>query len=1084
MKPIKLTMQAFGPFKDKEVLDFTDLASSLLLITGDTGAGKTMIFDAISFALYNQCSGTYRATDQLRSHFADPEVDTAVEFIFELNGDLYEIYRRPSYERPSLRGGGLTTVPAQQALKLPDGTLLTKQTEIRNKIQELLGLDADQFKQTALLAQGEFTHLLNASSADRADIFRQLFRTERAKALMEQLKTKADAAAKAFEKEREQAAAALQNLPVTFDEETTKLLEDFLLHDEIVVLPELLNRIRTYLARLQEADQKNEAALKAQKEELKRLEAIKTQEMERAKLGTEFKDNDERLAAIAAKDEQRQKARHLVTLAAKVQSLAGEIDRVAHVTGELDHARQALKEAEAGEEAKNETLTAAQKTMADLEAQKETVDQKDKELEQLRTRYQKAEAKGALEQELMDARVTLEKAKEAVKEKRARVTDCERASDTLLTLQTQKEQWTAERTAHAEKESELKSVKELVMELLPQAQAIQGLFAQKLQADKALLTKEKNKTEAEEAAHLAEVAFQKEQAGRLAKDLEDGTPCPVCGATEHPAPAELSPQALTQADIDALRQQQGLAARAFAAAEADVTLAENRYKDAKKALEANVQKLQKLFNEIFPDSLQKPFYKDTMASLPTTILLIPDVLDDDIEVFLGVLDQLQRVDEALIKLLGHEQMQREEKTREIQSLEEQMTAAKEAGAALKDTREALMAAEADQKEKDAAVVALEATWTAEDFEKIPEADALAASIQTLETEVRDFRAQYETSSEALHTAEKIAAGAVAHRETTAKQVEKLTRDLDKASKQYIAALAEQALEEADLQLVQQHADKIDRYKEQLKAIELQEATLKSRQEAITEQLKALPDPPEGDLESDLTSIAETIEELRQKQYRLHAVAEDLGRRLTTLDRLQPALEAQAERVQTTRFLSNVANGQMKGNIRRDFESFLQAYYFNEVLRLARARFLAMTEQRYELRQRIQTDDLRKKTGLDLNVFDRYTGTERPAETLSGGESFKAALAFALALSDLAQAESGARRLDCLFIDEGFGSLDNDSLEAALDTLLSLSEEERLVAVISHVDLLKELIPLQIRVERSEEGSHLDLSNLHKIHNIQ
>ncbi len=1084
MKPIKLKMQAFGPFKGVETLDFTDLASSLLLITGDTGAGKTMIFDAISFALYNECSGTYRATDQLRSHFAEPEVDTTVEFVFELNGELYEIFRRPSYERESLRGEGLTTVPAQQSLKLPDGTVLTRQSEIREKIQELLGLDAEQFKQTALLAQGEFTTLLNASSADRADIFRQLFRTERAKKLMEALKTEADKEAKAFEKERERAAAALQNLPVDVDEDTAKLLEDFLDHDEIVVLPELMKELRRIFDMSRKTHGKNKEALKKLKAELEEEEKLKARINERAKLEAEFAENQNKLAAIAEKDEQRKEAARLVQLADKAQKIAGERDRVARVGQALDNARQELKEAAAGDENKAEALATATAEKAALDARKPEAEQEKKELEKLSEQHAKAEAKVKLEQELLDARVALEKAKETLKEKRRRVADCENAADELLRLQETKDKLNDARAAHATSADELQSVKALVTELLPQANAIQTLFAQKLQAEQALSDKREAKEATEREAHLAETAFQKEQAGRLAKDLEDGTPCPVCGATEHPAPAELSPQALTQADIDALRQQQGLAARAFATAEADVTLADNRYKDAKKVLEANVKKLQTLFNEIFPDSLQKPFYKDTMASLPTTILLIPEVLDDDSKVFEGVHEQMERVDEALIKLLGHEQMQKEAKARELTACEEKIRAAKEARAALQEAREALNAAESAQKSRNAAVVALEATWKAGDYDVIRDAAELAKEIAALATQVRDFDKELTAAGDVLREAEKASAGAKAHLQTTEKQVTKLEEDLADADAKYRAALAAQELTEDDLARVARYAERIADFKRQLKELELREASLESRQAEIKKQTAELPDTPLEKAETAISELKEKSEQIREEQYRIARVTEDLERRLATLDKLQPALDAQAERVQTTRFLSHVANGQMKGNVRRDFESFLQAYYFNEVLRLARARFLAMTEQRYELRQRIQTDDLRKKTGLDLNVFDRYTGTERPAETLSGGESFKAALAFALALSDLAQAESGARRLDCLFIDEGFGTLDNDSLEAALDTLLSLSEEERLVAVISHVGLLKELIPLQIRVERSEEGSYLDLSNLHKINNMQ
>ena len=906
MRPLKLTISAFGPYAGTVELDFEKLGQKgLYLITGDTGAGKTTIFDAICFALFGEASGHNREPGMLRSKYADPKTPTEVCLTFAYNGREYTVKRNPEYLRPKGRGEGWTKQSADAQLTCPDGKIVTRLKDVNAAIRDIIGLDRDQFSQVSMIAQGDFLKLLLAGTKERQEIFRSIFNTNLYVLLQKKLSENANAVKYQWDDTRlsirqyidgilcpgDSPLAQAGDLPAA---EVAELLDALLAED--AGAQSLLEQ------RLSETERE--------------LESVST---------------------LLAQAEQRAKTAAALTAAETAK---------AEAAGRCRRAKAALER------------ELAQKP------QQEVLQRKITELNLLLPSYDE-----------LDALITGQTgAQAALSGTAAHMDAASRAHDSLSAeLALLKRERTALEHVGAEKEKLLRQKQE-------QADRMQRLTAltdalEDLRAQQALLAKLQAGYLAEES-HAAACqsifdetnrAYLSEQAGIIAGTLTRGKPCPVCGSTEHPAPAVLTENAPAEADVK----------KAKAAAD-----------KARKAAEAA--------------SRRAGEQKGRVATAEGTIRR-------EIEVLLGG----AAIEEAGV--LAH-------------------TAISALSESIGSLQARLRKAVQDEGRK------------AELDRQIPQKEAAIAEKEAALTALKEKLAGLRASAEEM-----------------AKQAEALRSKLVFPSK--AAAQSEKGFLEKTLKALQEGQKKAEA---EDAACEKQLAVLSAQLQQLRGQLAQLPETDRPGLESKKAGLTEQKAVILAELKTLHArLTANTASRKNIAGKARE-LAALEEKMAWMRSLSATANGQVPGKEKIMLETYIQTTYFDRIVARANVRLMKMTGGQYDLKRRTVAENARSQSGLELDVIDHYNGTERSVKTLSGGESFKASLALALGLSDEVQMSTGIR-LDTLFVDEGFGSLDPESLDQAYRALADLTEGNRLVGIISHVADLKEKIDKQILVTKARSG---------------
>lgn len=913
MRPIRLTVSAFGPYVGATVLDMDKLGKSgLYLITGDTGAGKTTLFDAITYALYGEASGDNREASMLRSKYADADTPTQVELVFEYRGKVFTVRRNPEYERQSKRGGGTTMQRADAELIMADGRVVTKTKEVTAAIVDIMGLSRDQFSRIAMIAQGEFLKLLLAPTEERKEIFRRIFRTELYQKLQDRLKVESGDLGSGCERLKSGIGQHIAGVTCQEDDvlriELDKAKEGALPLDDTMAL----------LARLIEQDEAEETT------KTDALHAVEGQLTE--------------ISALLGRAEEIQKVR--AALAAAQAELAvrqlQEKERLA--TLEAEQARQPERERldAAITTAKNKLpqyaeLDAAQ---AQLAAKRELFGQKQALLVTNKESMEGAKARhAALKQELEELKDC-----EAQRERlESRKNDAEKRKTQLAALFL-----TAERCAKLEQS----------LQAARDAYRKAGAAAAEAQSDYS----HKNR------------AFLDEQAGILAEHLRDGEPCPVCGSAEHPHPARKSQHAPTETELE-------------------------RVKLASERAQAKATETSAAAGEL-----------------------------------LGQLTaQKSEIEKQSAELLGG-------------------CTYEEAGAKLRIALAEAMDAEAQLKEKlAAAALRCERRRAAEG-----ELSSREAEIAALESAVAE-----------LGIASALLAGEIA---SMTSAVEKLAAGLPFESR----ALAEKHIAQTEASkaaLQKSFEDAQTAHTEAKSAVD----ALAGRVNAHTEQLRSA---DEINADAEREKQAALLAQKRELSGALTALAARLAGNRAARDRIARQsgdLAALEEKWTWVKALSNTANGNLSGKEKIMLETYIQMTYFDRIIERANTRFMIMSGGQYELKRRVEADNNRSQSGLELDVVDHYNGTERSVKSLSGGESFQASLALALGLSDEIQSYAGGVRLDTMFVDEGFGSLDEEALRQAMAALAGLAEGSRLVGIISHVAELKEKIDRQIVVTKEKSG---------------
>ena len=926
MRPLKLTLSAFGPYAGETVLELEKLGrGGLYLVTGDTGAGKTTLFDAITYALYDHSSGGVREGAMLRCKYADPRTPTFVELEFEVNGARYTVRRNPEYTRPKVRGEGFTAEKADATLTYADGRPpVTKAKDVTAAVQEIIGLDYSQFSQIAMIAQGQFTKLLNVSTEERIRIFRKLFRTQRYARLQDRLQEEASRLNQQRTAQNAKLDSLLSGIRFAPDDPDAAALAALSAQTEPETTLALLDAL---LTRQTAAQETAAAALKQTETELDGLQQQLGAARQAAQLAAQLTEKQAALAAaVPALDAARaESARH-----------AGDAAQLDALAGQVTQAKAALSAYDA-----LDALCREQKQAADA--------------------AQLARAQAAKKRTQLEALA-------------AQLTADEQALAALEAAPTQK-------LALETQEKELAQRGEALATLQSRLAACQKLAQKARRAQEAYRTAAEAKAQAHARRDALDKAFLDAQAGVLARELTEGAPCPVCGSTHHPAKAQLPRTAPTQAQVDAAKQE---ADTADALAQTASTAAQS----ANAAADEARRSLRRDAESLLPQRFTAPDgpVQLTFALMTTVLAEEADALHTAQAECTAALRQAE-ADCARRTALDAD---RQTKTRQRPALEQAASDADRTAAAQSARADALERQITDQR------AAL----------PCPQRADAQAALDALEAKRRTFRTGMEQAEAALRRAQQTHAAAKAA---------------------------------VDALLAQQTATAKAVPEQPLEVLQARQAELSAARTALREQAQQLA----AQLLPNRTAA---------ENYRAAAAA-------------RAALE---QRWQWVSALAATAGGTLTSKQKIKLEAYIQMNYLDRILRHANTRLMQMTAGQYEL-ERIGAENQRSQSGLDLGVIDHYNGTRRSVKTLSGGESFKASLALALGLSDEVQSAAGGIRLDTLFLDEGFGSLDDESLEQAIRVLAGLTEGDRLVGIISHVGALKDRIDRQVVVRKGRTG---------------
>lgn len=907
MRPLKITMSAFGPYAGEVTLDMQKLGKSgIYLITGDTGAGKTTIFDAISYALYGEASGNYRENTTLRSKYASADTPTFVELEFEYNNEIYKINRNPEYPRPNKRGEGFTKQSANAELIMPDGSVITKIKEVSAKVEEIIGINKNQFSQIAMIAQGDFRKLLNCETNERSKIFRKIFKTEPYHNIEIKLSSLFNELKRNREKEKSGIEQYINQLKCNENDTLSLELErakkgDVLIEDVIKLAGEIINKDTLEYTKTQKNIESINEEIEKINSNIKLYENQEATKKEYAKASAkleEFKTKrNECEKAYKSAEAQRERLDDLTSKINLINSKMPKYDELKSLENSINERKQSFEKNSSLLKQKRQEITSLEKE----------IDEKSKALE---------EVKGAdlLVQKLTAQKEEISKKAEALKELKTEIDRCKT------------------------EQKNLKNAQSFAKSALDEYGALENEYNQ------------------------IYIAFFNEQAGIIADELKDGEPCPVCGSTSHPNLARKSENAPSQADVESLQKLAKKAQEKADNARDTASALKSRFDEIAANVKSAAKKLFGTDGNVFDNynsniSALKKEYDDTLALLKTA--------NEKLNLY-------KKLDNEIPKI--------------------------------------------QEKQK-----------------------SISDEISTLNTQ--------KASDEAFIS------------ENT-KRVISIKSELDFES----ADLAKDKLKEYT-NLSSDIKNAIEKSKNAFDDIKSKYDTQKGTKASLENALKEFKEIDLASLNEKYLKLNEHKKDVDETAKLLYSRIENNKSLVDDISEKRDILKGYDDKYVWLKALSETANGDISGKEKITLETFVQMTYFDSIIRKANIRLLTMSDGQYELVRRSDAETLKKNEGLALDVIDHFNASSRSVSTLSGGESFMASLCLALGLSDEIQSSNGGIKLDTMFVDEGFGSLDGEALDRALSALTSLSQGNRLVGIISHVDALRDRIDNKIVITK-------------------
>ena len=1237
MRPIHLTISAFGPYAGLTTLELDKLGpSGLFLITGDTGAGKTTIFDAITYALYGEPSGATRDVALFRSKYAAPETPTYVKLIFENGGATYIIRRNPDYERPSKRGDGFTIQKAEAELVLPDNRVVTKVREVNEALKTILGIDRSQFTQIAMIAQGEFLKLILASTEDRQKIFREIFGTQHFQTLQEKLKVEAQALARSCDQLRGSIKQYIDGAVCKNDDalamdlqsakegtlttsDTILLIEKLILQDkglketlasQQVQIEKELSYLASVLTKEEERKKINEklivsaASLEESKERFNHLlEAFEGEKanganreklsvalvtaknelpkyLEREALNQRIADKmneihlsqeaiDEKahlltqmvLELEAHKSEMQSLKNCQLSLNTHIQNQNAIKEDINWIRGLEEQLKNTNQKIESIKERQNTLSTLESQIIAAIDLRKKEIEKCKRDLDALSTVYERRkDLDHEVEKETDKKAKTMELLEDYVAfvdkvAKRQSLLEVKKNETIALSnrIEMKKAQLDAHKLAfekcnglEVEQEKCSQDIQNVSFKLTTLSdlkidiKTVKNLHKQLIDLQRTL---ELDLEKAKAANQNYEEAFKKylqEQAGVMAKTLVDGESCPVCGSNQHPAPAKLVDASLSKATLDQLKskadiEKETATQSSETAAKIRTTLDEKKAQILKNAaaligpavferieeqisvheteanrllstlkqkqsqIERHLTEKKRLAETMPQLELELKSWSDSYNQLTGEVSSLMAEIDDLFDgpklnlmkrtqalnidcQFDQIHEHLNRHIEAMAiqksKLLSQgQEIDKDIQTYEsikkmLPTLEEQLSDLNKRLQEILLEKAGLRTELLHLDEKRLAFISELNTY---DLKTLTEKELiLSKEIENVKLQVARYafleglipetELSLKSTEEGVSKLRENKASLLASIEALRTNADDISKSLRHASLQ----VAKSAIEDLEgLILVQNQAFlKVEK--------DFQEAA--SRVKENEGEVKALENQLKDAILVDQDAIHEKIMHLESQKM---SITETLTNIASRMDRNQSALEGilkksdqlirEENKYASVKALSNTANGAISGKEKIMLETYVQMTYFDRIIARANVRFMAMSNAQYELIRKMDAENNRSPSGLELDVIDHYNGSVRSVKTLSGGESFKASLSLALGLSDEIQASAGGIKLDAMFVDEGFGSLDEESLRQAIHTLAGLTEANKLIGIISHVGDLKEKIDKQVIVRKNRMG---------------
>lgn len=1029
MRPITLTLSAFGPYAGETTLDFSELgAERLFVITGPTGSGKTTVFEAILYALYGKLSKKGMDPASLRCDFLKPDDDriTFVDFTFEISGKRFHIHRQPKQSVAKKRGSGRRELGQEALLECvghEDFLPLTKIGEVDRKIVDLVGLDEEQFKKIVMLPQGAFQEFLVSSTKDKIELLRQIFDTSLYDLALQRIKSRVSDVTGAYAElkadYRSKTALLQFEAPIAFGEQPSQ-------------------DVLTQMEALAQADEARQESLQQTVDDanavyLAALETLNREAQHNADV-RKWQQAEAELTALRARQPQIAALSGQVRAADQARSLADKETRAAEERRLLHQQEETL--ALARQQAQNaaQQLNAAAQHLAQAEQQKQRADLAHDTLPELTTKRDKMNEYVADRAALQQAAQALASAERALA---TLAQDKQRAEAALHTAEAAQEKKQRLQQDQAQQETAIVKLDALLAEERRQYQLLKRFIDLRQERPELAAAQENAATQlasAEKRLAEARAANRQQLAATLAQELEDGAPCPVCGAVHHPAPAVVPGAQDDEAACAKVRDQaQGVAANAGAA----LAQQDKRIAEAWAELQETIPQLTQ------PEAV--PHYAQQLQESGTAHNHQRKEAQAALQQIRNQLAGLAAVEKELEAQKAALNTLREQRTRFVAEQSRWQTT--------HDSKAEAVAA----KEKQFGFTA-----DAEPAALTREIDAISARHQAAKQALETAQRAHEQAQLAQVRATSAQAQAEARLEELQRSADDHARAFAQARNAIFATEADYLSAKADIPRAALLQQEIDAFSEALtRATTLHEDLAQRLQDDRTLH----------DLEAGEARRKEAEQRLNVAKDVLAAHKTRCASNRALIAQIAQLLEAFKEmeaRYALLGKLRDVLDGKNHFNMR--LETFAQAYYFEQMLIGANVRLARMTHGRYSFRRKEMVSDARRQAGLDLDVMDQYTGRARDVSTLSGGESFKASLSLALGLADVVTSESGGVELSTIFIDEGFGTLDEESLDDTVETLISLQDSGRLVGVISHVAELKERIPAHLVVESGSGGS--------------
>ena len=998
MMPISLTLSAFGPYPDTITIDFESFQEDgLFLITGPTGSGKTMIFDAMIFALYGKTSGQIRQTDSLRCDHALNEIPTFVEFSFSLHQQNYTIKRNPKYYLE----GKKTPKQPSALLTLPDGKMVEGIKEVNQKMISLLGVDDQQFKQICMIAQGEFTKLIMASSDEREKVLRELFHSETYQKLEEKLKVHLKTYQDKYDLLLNKRKDLMQELQVEDHQEylskQTKLIA---------------SQQKEYDDLKKDLDQKKQQLqlYRLQNQRLIQLKDLKQQFQDLKKQENDYQKLNKTVDTLKKAQETNYLYISYIKQQKKLQTLK---------LNQEDFLKQ-LKKLEKDYQEKKvqaDSLDYKQQTKEKLQNQIQETKQLINQIYQYQNDYQNLQT---LKQQY---RMLDEEHKLFLKKKEKFENGLQRDQERIQSEQQVQSKYELIKQQYVR----LNEQKVKVHQLSDYYDQILKLNENKSDLQEEYTVVEKQVDHEKMQYNQMEKLYFRKQAGIFALQLKENQPCPICGSLHHPHPAQIEKEDITKEKLD---------------------------QQAKKVKQQE-HRLQDILQKILLSNQKKEMLVKQTKQLSSELNIQEEISK---EIFIKELDHLSKDEKRMKK----EYLELQDELKYIQKLK------KSVALSLKDM----------------------STNESKELKQAQSLENIQVQIHQLSGKLDDSLRQYE-----IGEVNKNYQQVQKEYRQLSLEIETIQQDYEKVKNKYleiktkISSLNQQIIQEQEIydELDNKYHTALDAFineeeflnlKTQINQISILEKKYQDyliSLKSLNKQIISLENEVKDSTYVDLSSLSETIKEvnqqLREKNDDLEKLKIDYSlkeKMIKDIQKINQQLEKDEDTYQRYLDLYNLASG--KNNARVSIERYVLATYFENMLIYANVIMKQLSQGRYQLLRKDDAGKGRSQQGLELDVFDQESGNIRSIKTLSGGESFKAALSLALGLSRMVQDYAGGIELNTLFIDEGFGSLDSQSLDQAMNCLMELHHENKLIGIISHVSDLKDRIERQLVVERKQKQS--------------